>query len=168
MIQSFHMVENEVPHAELFIMGPTDEDEQYYQECLQMVDSLGIKNIHFLGLVNIKEYINQMDILLLTSISEGQPLAILEGMANSKPFVTTNVGSCRELIEGIGDDEFGPAGFAVPVMQYEQIANAVMKLCKDKNLRKTMGQSGYNRVSTRYKHSDFINSYRFLYQSLEG
>jgi len=168
MIQSFFLVENDVPHAELFIMGPTEEDERYYQECLQMVDSLGIKNIHFMGLVNIKEYIGQMDILLLTSISEGQPLAILEGMANSKPFVTTNVGSCRELIEGKEDDNYGPAGFVVPVMQYEQIANAIITLCKDQTLRETMGRNGYQRVSTRYKHRDFINSYRFLYQSLEG
>jgi len=168
MIQSFFLIEKEIPNAELYIMGPTEEDENYYQECLQMVESLNIKNIHFTGLVDIKEYIGQMDILMLTSISEGQPLAVLEGMASSKPFVTTNVGSCQELINGKVDDGFGPAGFVVPVMQYEQAANAVIRLCRDKHLRGKMGRNGFNRVSNKYKRSEFIASYRDLYQSLEG
>lgn len=168
MIQSFALIEKEIPNAILYIMGPTDEDKLYYDECLQMVESLGIKNILFTGLVQIHEYVGQMDILLLTSISEGQPLAILEGMASAKPFVTTNVGGCKELILGKEDDGFGHAGIVAPVMHYEQIANGVIKLCKDKKLRETMGQNGYERVKDYYKRSEFIASYRNLYQSLGG
>lgn len=167
MIQSFALVENEIPNALLYIMGPTDEDEAYYQECVQLVESLGIKNIIFTGLVQIRDYVGQMDILMLTSISEGQPLAILEGMASGKPFVTTNVGGCKELILG-KDDDFGPAGIVTPVMHYEQIAKGVIKLCKDKKLRETMGRNGHERVKNDYKRSEFITSYRNLYQSLGG
>ena len=39
------------------------------------------------GRVNIKDYLKQTDILVLTSISEGQPLAMLEGMASGLPWV---------------------------------------------------------------------------------
>ena len=168
MIQSFALIEKEIPNAVLYIMGPTDEDEAYYQECLQMVETLGIKNITFTGLVQIRDYVGQMDILMLTSISEGQPLAILEGMACAKPFVTTNVGGCKELIYGKEGDDFGHAGIVAPVMHYEQIAAGVIKLCKDKKLRESMGKNGYKRVERYYKRTDFINSYRDLYQTLGG
>ncbi|WP_028609409.1 GT4 family glycosyltransferase PelF [Paenibacillus harenae] len=167
MIQSFALVNREVPNAVLYIMGPVEEDEQYYKECLQMVEAMELVNIVFTGEVQIKDYIGQMDILMLTSISEGQPLAILEGMACSKPFVTTNVGSCKELINGL-DDGIGPAGLVTPVMHYEQIAGGVIQLCQNKDLRESMGRNAYERVQRYYKHQDFIASYRNLYSSLGG
>ena len=168
MIQCFALVKTEVPNAELYIMGPTEEDESYFQECLQMVKSMGIEDINFTGEVQVRDYVHLMDIMILTSISEGQPLAILEGMSCKKPTVSTNVGSCRELILGSENDEFGSAGIVVPVMHYEQLAHGVIKLCKDTKLREEMGRNGYLRVKSSYTHIDLITSYRNLYQSLGG
>ena len=168
MIQSFALVEKEISNVELYIMGPSEEDAAYYSECLQMVEGLGIQNIIFTGMVQIKDYIGQMDILMLTSISEGQPLAILEGLASAKPFVSTNVGGCKELVIGRADDEYGQAGFIAPVMHYEEIANYVIQLCQNQKLRESMGRNGYERVRNDYKRSEFISSYRDLYQSLGG
>ncbi|MGO4374590.1 GT4 family glycosyltransferase PelF, partial [Paenibacillus sp. MCAF20] len=167
MLQSFLIVKREVPNAELYIMGPIEEDDEYYSECLSMVKTLELEDVHFTGEVNIKDYLGRMDILLLTSISEGQPLAVLEGMACAKPFVTTNVGSCKELLTGLGDG-IGPAGLVAPVMHYEQIGQALIQLSKDSNLREEMGRNGLERVQRHYKHKDFIASYRHLYQSLGG
>ena len=42
----------------------------------------------------------KIDFTLLTSLSEGLPLSVLESMAASRPCVTTDVGCCRELLEG--------------------------------------------------------------------
>jgi glycosyltransferase involved in cell wall biosynthesis len=167
MLQSFLIVKREVPNAELYVMGPIEEDDEYYLECLSMVKTLELEDVHFTGEVNIKDYLGRMDVLLLTSVSEGQPLAVLEGMACAKPFVTTNVGSCKELLAGL-DDGIGPAGLVAPVMHYEQIGQALIQLCKDRNLREEMGQNGLERVQRYYKHKDFISSYRHLYQSLGG
>ena len=167
MIQAFALVEKEIPNAELYILGPKEEDTGYYEECIQLVRILGLKNIHFTGLVNVKEYIGNLDILLLTSISEGQPLAILEGLACAKPFVSTNVGGCKELIEGLNDD-FGPAGFIVPVMHYEEMASHIIKLCKNPDMRKQMGENGRRRVSHLYKKSEFIASYKNIYSRVGG
>jgi glycosyltransferase involved in cell wall biosynthesis len=165
MLHSFSLVKREIPNAELIIMGPIDEDESYYEECLQMVQSLELQDVVFTGEVKIKDYLGQMDIMLLTSISEGQPLAVLEGMACSKPFVTTNVGSCKELLYGI-DDGIGPAGMVSPVMNYEPIAQNIIKLCKSRSLREEMGRNGLERVSLYYRHKDFIARYKELYASL--
>ncbi len=168
LIQMFALVEQAMPNVELYIMGPAEEDSTYYEECLKLVETLEIRNIIFTGLVQIKDYLGNIDILLLTSISEGQPLAILEGFACAKPFVCTNVGSCRELIEGGPNDSFGQAGYIVPVMHYEEMASYVLKLCRDKNLRDHMGHNGYSRVAHHYKRTTFINSYRELYKRLGG
>lgn len=166
MIQSFALVKREVPEVELYIMGPLDESEDYYQECVQLVQALQVDGIFFTGNVRIKDYLGQMDIFLLSSISEGMPLAVLEAMASAKPCVTTDVGSCRELLYGI-EDGIGPAGMVVPVMHYDHMARAIVKLCKNRKLREDMGKNGLERVGRIYRHDRFIEAYRQLYESFK-
>lgn len=166
MLQSFLIVSNEIKNCNFYVMGPTDEDEDYYNECLSLLDTFQIENVQFTGKVNVKEYLNKMDILVLSSISEGQPLAILEGMAAKKPFVTTDVGSCSELIYGLNDD-YGPAGIVVPIMNYVKMGNALVELCKDKDLRTEMGLNGYKRVSKFYTLDKFIEGYKKIYGKYE-
>jgi glycosyltransferase involved in cell wall biosynthesis len=84
-------------------------------------------------------------------------------MVCSKPFITTDVGCCRELLYGI-DDDFGAAGIVVPVMDYQQLGQAMLKLAKDPELRETMGSNGYRRVTALYTKERFISGYRRIYQ----
>ncbi|MFD2043806.1 GT4 family glycosyltransferase PelF [Ornithinibacillus salinisoli] len=163
MLHSYAIIKQQVPHAQFFIFGPYEEDLEYYEECLQLVHSLGIDDVYFTGSINIKEHIGRMDLLVLTSISEGQPLAILEGLACGKPFVCTDVGSCRELITGL-DDGYGSAGYVVPVMNYLAIAEAIMKLVENPNLRSVMGTNGQKRVEALYAKSTFIDDYKKIYK----
>lgn len=167
MLQSIALIKQEIPRSEFYIMGPYEEDEQYYEECLQLASALELTDVHFTGSVQIKDYLGRMDLLLLTSISEGQPLAILEGMACSKPFVATNVGSCKELLHGL-DDGIGPAGIVAPVMHYEQIAQAAIRLCKDRKLREEYGSNALQRVQRHYRQEDVVAGYRELYARLGG
>lgn len=167
MLQSMAIIKEEVPNAVFYIMGPYEEDEEYYEECLKLVSALQLRDVIFTGAVNIMEYIGKMDVLMLTSISEGQPLAILEGMAAGKPFVATNVGSCKELLEGL-DDGIGAAGIIAPVMHVEQIAQSVIKLASSKKLREQLGKNAYARVSQHYRQEEVIANYRKLYSELGG
>lgn len=167
MLQSFAIVKHEIPIARFYIFGPTDEDPEYFAECKQLVEVMGLKDLFFMGNVNVKEYIAKMDVLVLTSISEGQPLAVLEGMACCVPFVTTDVGSCRELLYG-NDDRLGQAGLVVPVMQYEQVAQAIITICRNEKIRMEMGRNGQNRVSQYYTTRNFIDEYRNLYREFGG
>ena len=61
---------------------------------------LKLENIIFTGRVDIVKYMEKLDFTILTSISEGQPLSVLESFAARRPCVTTDVGCCRELLEG--------------------------------------------------------------------
>ncbi|MBC7332878.1 MAG: GT4 family glycosyltransferase PelF [Actinobacteria bacterium] len=164
MIYSFNQVKRAVPNARFFIMGPTDEDEEYFHECVRLVERLDLNDVLFTGRVDIKKYIGEIDILVLTSISEGQPFVILEGMACKKPFVCTDVGGCKELLYG-RDDEFGRAGFIVPIMDVDKISRAIIRLCEDTDLRLEMGENGYRRVSSIYSAERCIETYRNIYKA---
>jgi len=164
MIQSFNIVKRSMGDARLFIIGPNDEDEDYYRECLMLVERLKLEDVIFTGRVDIKRFIGQMDILILTSISEGQPFVILEGMAAGKPFISTDVGGCRELIYGRGDG-LGRSGEVVPMMNEQEIARAVIRLGSDDSLRKKMGAAGQARVKKYYTAQKCIESYKKVYGS---
>ncbi len=167
MIQGFAVAKKKYEKIKLYIMGPFEEDMDYFNECKQMIESLSVKDIHFTGRIDITDYIGQMDILLLSSISEGQPLAVLEGMASSKPFIATDVGDCKELLQGIGDD-YGSAGIVIPVMEFEKLGQAIVKLCKDKELRTQMGKSALNRVTKLYSKEKLITAYEHIYNHYGG
>ncbi len=165
MIHGFAIAKDEIKNIRLYIMGPIDEDEEYYNDCLQMIESMDLDDVIFTGMINPHDYISWMDFLILTSISEAQPFAILEGFAYKKPSVTTDVGCCRELLEGV-DDEFGPAGIVVPVMDYEKLGNSIIKLARDKDLRNLYGENGRKRAVALYSIERFINSYKKLYYEM--
>lgn len=168
MIMAFNEVKIQLPNAKFYIMGSIDEDPEYYEECKKLLDSLGTTDVFFTGRVDVKQYIGKMDILVLTSISEAQPISILEGMAAKKPWVVTNVGACAELMEGTSDDNLGSAGIVVPTMNISRIASAIVRLGKDDELRKEMGNVGQIRVKRYYSHQDFINEYFEIYEMLGG
>lgn len=168
MLQAFSYVSKKIPDIKFTIMGPTNEDEDYYQECLNYKKFLKLDNVAFTGRVNIKDYLGKMDILVLTSISEGQPLSTLEGMACSLPFVSTNVGDCETLAKGGPNDKFGLAGKIANVMDHVGIANGIIELYEDYDKRRKLGENGYERIKNLYSSDDFIESYKELYSKLES
>ena len=163
MLYAFSQASDIVPNLSLHIIGPCDEDEAYFGECLAIKEELGLERVHFTGRVNVTEYMAKLDFTLLTSISEGMPLVILESNAARRPSVATDVGSCRELIEGEPLD-IGPGGICVPAMHQRAIADAIVKLSTDTKLRHEMGQNGQERVRRRYLHEDMMNRYREAYK----
>ena len=66
-----------------------------------MIEQLSVKDILIVGNTNVIEYMRKLDFTVLTSISEGQPLSILESMASGRPVISTDVGCCHELIAAI-------------------------------------------------------------------
>lgn len=166
MLLAFDLVKQTVPGARLMILGNCKENPAYYEECLELMEELGTPDIRFLGQVNVKEYLPDIDLLLLSSISEGQPLAMLEGMAAQIPFVATNVGSCRALLEGEEGDLLGNAGVVVPVMNSEAMADAVIRCIKDPKMCRRMGRTGRKRVEMYYSKSVMLEEFRKLYRDL--
>ena len=162
LIHAFHELSSHVDNVRLHILGGVD-DQEYADECYELVEQLGVRNLEFTGRVNVVEYMRKLDFTVLTSISEGQPLSVLESFAAARPCVTTDVGCCRELLEGEDGDDFGTAGFYVPPMYREGLSRAMERMCSSRTLRETMGQIGRNRVNAYYRHERMLDDYRKLY-----
>lgn len=162
MIQAFSFAKEKVPNLKLWIMGPCDEDQEYAQECFELIRTLQVPDVIFTGRVDIREYLGRMDMTILTSISEGQPLTILESYAAGKPVIATDVGNCRELLYGSGDD-YGKAGILTHIMNLEEIADAMVELAQNPKLAKEMGENGYQRLMSKYKIEDMRKCYDSIY-----
>ena len=120
--------------------------------------------MEFTGRVDIREYLGRMDMTILTSISEGQPLTILESYAAKKPVIATDVGNCRGLIYG-EDDDFGEAGILTHIMNVKEIAEAMVDLAANPALRRRMGESGYRRLMKKYTIEKMKETYEELYRA---
>lgn len=165
LIYSFYELKFRISGVRLHIIGPED-DKEYASECYALVKQLGVKDILFTGMVNILEYMKKLDYTILTSISEGQPLSVLESFAAARPCVTTDVGCCRELLGGMEGDTLGSAGYCVPPMHRNALCMAMERMCLRKQERFLMGKTGQQRVEKHYRHEEMIRRYEEAYQEV--
>lgn len=164
LIYAFYHLRKRVPNAELYLMGGTD-DETYRDECLELLERLNLSNIRVEGYVDTALYMSKMDFTVMTSISEGQPLAILESLAASRPCVSTKVGNCPELL-GKSADGFGEAGICCTPMDISGIAAAMEKLCNNRELRLELGRNGRERVRMNYTYEKMNSGYLKIYKDV--
>ena len=91
-------------------------------------------------------------------------MAVIESLAAGRPCVVTDVGSCRELVEGDKEDTIGAAGICIPPMHRAALTNAMLKLCINETLRNSMGMVGKQRVIKLYTHKRMIETYENVYR----
>ena len=105
---------------------------------------------------------------MLTSLSEAQPLVILEAGAAGVISVATNVGSCSELILGKHDEEpkLGPGGEICPLANPKAVAEAVAGFLQDKEKLNAARDALRERTRLYYNRIDQHKAYRELYEGL--
>lgn len=130
----------------------------------RQVESLGLKKqVLFTGEVtNVTPYLQQADIFVLPSHTEGISNALLEAMAAGLPCVATdNAGNRRILTHG-------ETGLLVPVNDAESLADSLTSLLTDARLRERLGRAGRHCVETRFNISRVAEAYLGLYRQLTG
>ena len=148
------------------VFGPVDEDPAYLRRCRRLVANLGLERaIRFEGPQRLERIYSAIDVLVLTSFSEGQPLVILEANAAGIPVIATDVGACRELIEGGSDFDrrIGPSGIVTRIAAPEETAAAIVRLVREPELRRRMGAAGQRRVASFYRQTTTLSAYRAFY-----
>lgn len=164
-IRAMWTVVNAIPNAEAWIAGPEEEDPAYASECRSLALGLG-NSVRFLGFQKIDDILPDIGLLALSSISEALPLVMLEGFAAGVPCVATDVGSCRQLIEGgsAEDRAFGHAGAVVGIANPEALADAIIRLLSDPVLWRSAQQAGLKRVARYYTQDHMFVQYRDVYR----
>jgi glycosyltransferase involved in cell wall biosynthesis len=170
-IRAVKIVVTAHPGARAVIAGPGDEDPAYLAECQALAATLGVaERVEFTGRVDVKTIYPRVDVLVLTSISEGLPLVILEAAAAGIPVVSTDVGACRELLEGRlpADRALGASGLVTGLADPAATARAILSLARDPGLCEEMGRAARARVRAHYQEADLIRRYREIYRDLLG
>ena len=171
-IRAMRTVVNQMPEAEAWIAGPEDEAPDYAEECRNLAASLGLSDkVKFLGFQKVDVLLPQIGLVVLSSISEALPLVLLEGFAAGVPAISTDVGSCRQLIYGLDaeDQALGAAGSVVGLADPQALAAAALELLGDQ-ARWTQAQAaGAARVERYYTHRHMFEAYGQLYrQAMTG
>ena len=155
------VVRRSVPDVRCFIYGPA-ADLDYTQLCLRERARLGLEDcVEFLGSTSRPEAAyNSGDVVVLSSLSEGFPFALIEAMACGKAIVATDVGGMAEAL--------GDAGVIVPPRQPKRLAEAMVKLLADAKLRAELGARARTRALAEFGIDGFIDAYREIYASVGG
>ena len=159
-------ISDTIPDVEGWIVGPEDEDETYVRECKELVDSLGLnQRVKFLGFQNVNEILPQLGLMVLTSISEALPLVILEAHAAGLPCLATDVGACRELLEGASEEDraLGASGAVVPIADPEATAREALRLLSNPEQWHRAQKAGLERVQRFYTLDSMFGAYREIY-----
>ena len=170
-IRAMRRVVNLMPEAEGWIAGPEDEDPGYAEECRNLTESLGLTDkVKFLGFQRIDEILPKVGALILSSISEALPLVVLEGYAAGVPSISTDVGSCRQLIYGFGpeDEALGAAGRVVGIADPAALADAAVELIGKPEVWRATRAAGIARVERYYADSMMFGAYRQVYDKALG
>lgn len=165
LLYAFAELKRRVSNARLYVAGPAD-DEEYAEECYALQKHLGTKDVFFTGTVNVLEYMEKFDFTVLSSLSEGQPLAVLESFAAGRPCVVTDVGCCKQLINGMEGDDLGTAGYCVPPMYREALCDALEMMCTHPEERYRMGITAKKRVEKYFRHEDMVRNYLEAYDEV--
>ena len=158
---------NRMPEAEGWIAGPEDEDKAYAEECHRLVDGLGLQGkVRFLGFQKLTDLLPKVGLVVLSSISEALPLVLLEGYAAGVPGVSTDVGSCRQLIYGLDDEDqaLGASGRVVSIADPQALADAAIELLSDAGKWHSASVAGMKRVEKYYSQDRMFGSYREVYE----
>ncbi len=157
-INAFYHVLKVYPSAQLVIVGDGPLEKSLKNLCTQ----LGIDDhVVFMGYrQNVESIIADFDVFVLSSVSEGLGLALLEAMALGKPAVATATGGIPEVIK------HNVNGFLVPSGSDNYLAESIIKALSDKELAKALGTEARKTVNEKFSSKTMIEKTNKVYMEI--
>ncbi len=160
-IKTCDIVRKKIPDVLFKIYGPIVEKD-YYEKCLKLVSELNLNNNFVFGGLSYTPEIsyNEGDVIVLTSISEAFPFAVLEAMACEKVVISSDVGGTREVLEG--------HGFIIKPKDFQAFAEKIIYVLEHPAEAAEIGVEARQRVLSGFRIEDMIKNYRETYLRLSG
>jgi len=161
LINAIPGVTKKSPNVKFIIVGEGPQKK----ELEELVKKGDIEdNVIFTGFVPHGEklllLLSSCDIFAFHSNYESFGIVLVEAMASGKPVISTDVGAIPEIV----DD--GKTGIIVPPRDPKALANAILKLVRDKDLRIKMGIEGRKKAEREYNWDRIVEMYEGIYESL--
>jgi glycosyltransferase involved in cell wall biosynthesis len=155
LIDAFQMVLEEIPSGKLFIVG----DGELRGEIEQLVSSKNLnEKIQFLGVrQDLEKIYTAVDVVALSSDNEGTPAVLIEAMHYGTAVVATNVGGIPDVVKN------GISGLLTEANGPGDLAEILIKVLKDRELREKMGKAGMQDVHRRFSHTTLLEKLHKLY-----
>lgn len=158
LLEAFALIGNRVPRLHLVLVGGGSEQPRLER----MAHELGIgPRVHFTGFrTDAAEWLQTVDVSVLSSVKEGLSNTILESMAAGKPVVATEVGGNAEVIV---ENE---TGFLVPPRAPAELGAALARLASSPELMKSFGRAGRQRADDLFSVRSMVEHTERLYLDL--
>jgi glycosyltransferase involved in cell wall biosynthesis len=157
-IRTLEQVIRQRPEARLVLVGEGPELGKIQQEVAQRNLAASVR---LLGLrKDIARLLSAADVFLLTSISEGIPLAVIEALAAGLPVVSTNVGGIGEVVED------GRSALLAPSGDHVALAERVLRLVGDPVLSQQLAKQGRARAEEMFSEKQMHEQYVRLYNEM--
>lgn len=160
LIGAIPIVVKEMPEARFLIIG----NGPLTKALKKMTKKLGVtRYTHFIGRVpnqQIPMYLRAADIYVSTSFSDGASASLLEAMACGLPVVVTDIPANNEWIQN------GKNGFLVPIKDSKILAEKIIFLAKNNNIRKLMGKSNVEVAKVKADWKQNVNVFYDAIQTL--
>ena len=140
-------------HLVLVGDGPSRRDIEKLSEGKPFVHILGERT-------DIPHLLHASDLQLLTSVSEGIPLCLIEGMAAGLPVAATSVGGIPEVIENERQ------GILVDVSDEEALARAIERMTDGSTFAEELGSAGRERALGEFSLETMARRYAEAYRQL--
>ena len=156
LLRSVALAKSRVPDIRLWIIGNGREAPTLKA----LAGELGIADaVHFFGEQSeVGDWLRCADVFMLSSLSEGLPISILEAMAAGLPTIVTNVGGMPEVLKLSG------AGKVVSAGNIEEMAEAIMEYASRRHELHDIGQRARACYLQHFRPErmaeDYLNLYR--------
>lgn len=158
LVEAFHLALQEVPELQLLLVGDGPQKGQIEQQ----ISRLGIHDkvtiITYIPNKEMPDIYRECSMFVLPSHYEGVPRTVLESMSCGLPVVCTDLPQLRPIVKG--------HGFLIPDSSIREFADAIVTLAKDENLRRSLGASGSELISSNYSWDSAMRETIKVYQAL--
>ena len=157
-VEAMPLIAGRCPEARFLILGKGSQE----QELRDRARELGVEGkLVFAGFhYEMEPFYRAMDISVLTSLSEGLSITLLESMNYALPAVVTKVGGNPEVVVD------GETGFLVPPQDPAAFSEKVIELIKDESRAVRFGEAGRKRVAAEFSLPLVVNKYQALYDEV--
>lgn len=163
LVKAMHKVVKAIPKVQLLVVGDTTlGDKEYYQAIKDLVKRLDLQYaIVFLGYQkDVSKIMNAFDVFALPSLREPFGLVTLEAMAMAKPVIATDTGGTPEIVIN------GQTGILVPPRNVDTLADAIIKLLRDKELARRMGLASRARIHNCFSVENMMDQIEDVYEGV--
>jgi glycosyltransferase involved in cell wall biosynthesis len=161
LIKSASLVLKEIPETKFVIAGKGSEEKRLKE----LAKSLGIADsVKFIGFIQndeLPQYLNTMDVYVSTSLSDaGIAASTAEAMACGLPVIVTDVADNRKWVED------GVSGFVIQMKDPKSLAEKIIYLLKNEDIRKQFGKISRKIIETRNNYYKEMGKMEGIYEQL--